>query len=154
VNCEICRHLAERADEPFVVRTTQHWHVSLAHDQLYLGRAYVTARFHAGRMSDLPPEARAEFYEDVWPDYELRVEKAFGAADPFNWTYLNNNAYKNAMANPHVHWHVRPRYAWAPHALGQIWLDPNYGHHYARDNHRKVNNDILARLAGLLREVR
>jgi diadenosine tetraphosphate (Ap4A) HIT family hydrolase len=154
MNCKICQGIAAEIDEAFVVRTAKYWRVALAHDQLYLGRAYVTARFHVGQMSVLPQKVRAEFYNGVWIDYERRVKRAFGPAESFDWTCLNNGDFSTALANPHVHWDVRPRYAHAPKALGYTWPDPNFGHHYqlSYQNPRKVNDDVLARLAQLLRE--
>lgn len=53
-------------------------------------------------------------------------------ADVFNWMYFMNNVYQEENPNPHVHWHVRPRYKNPVLFDGQEFTDPDFGKNYDR----------------------
>ena len=42
-----------------------------------------------------------------------------------------NSFYKEAAPDPHLHIHVRPRYAKPVMINGNIYTDSEFGHHYA-----------------------
>ena len=42
-----------------------------------------------------------------------------------------NSFYKEAEPNPHLHIHVRPRYAKPVLLNGKVYPDGEFGHHYA-----------------------
>jgi diadenosine tetraphosphate (Ap4A) HIT family hydrolase len=147
--CDICRLLAQpnRADE--VIFATMWWRVTLAPEQSYLGRVYVTARAHAGNISQLSPAAWIDL-QAVIGRYEQIVRRAFGATH-VNWGCLLNNAYAEPEPHPHVHWHGRPRYREAPRLNGRAWPDPNYPAHYTLERPRLVGAKNLTAIAGQLR---
>ena len=41
-----------------------------------------------------------------------------------------NDAYKSTAPQPHVHFHVRPRYAAAVSVEGKAYRDEEFAHHY------------------------
>ena len=146
-NCDICGHLQSGANQ---VALTDYWAVLLAPDQGYLGRCYVTLREHKGSLADLS--------EDEWVDYagivrklEHSVAEAFGAA-PSNWACMMNNAYRQTPANPHVHWHFRPRYNKSYTLNGVTFDDPLYGHHYDRDQRKTVDSRTFELIRETLQE--
>ena len=99
-------------------------------DQYYLGRGLVILKEEKGSLSDLTTEEWIDFSKVV-KRYESALKQAFNAT-MFNWTCLMNNAYKQNPYNPHVHWHVRPRYDHKVIFEGVEWEDKEFGHHYAR----------------------
>jgi len=123
--CEVCDALA--TDEPRVL-VTPYWRVTLASDQGYLGRAFVSANRHVGSLSDLTPDEWTNL-QQVISSYESAIKSVFGAV-LFNWGCLMNNAFKVADPAPHVHWHVRPRYDRPITVDGRTYTDPNFAHHY------------------------
>ncbi len=86
---------------------------------------------------------------DQWNDFsqvvkqlESACKKAFGAT-MFNWTCLMNHAYRNDPPNPHVHWHVRPRYNKPVTFAGELFEDKAFGSHYERGTERKVSEGVI-----------
>ena len=63
----------------------------------------------------------------------------------FNWSCLMNNAYQVSPAKPQVHWHFRARYENTVNFAGQMFTDPNFGHHAlsSEDKVRKVPRKFL-----------
>jgi diadenosine tetraphosphate (Ap4A) HIT family hydrolase len=145
-NCEICPILA--TSEPGLVFETPHWRVTLAKDQTYLGRAFVTAKRHAPNLSALTT-GEWDGLKRVIAEYEQAVTAAFGAT-LFNWGCLMNDTFKSDEPAPHVHWHVRPRYRDTVIANGQAFADPNFAHHYDRHSQREADGTERAALADLI----
>jgi diadenosine tetraphosphate (Ap4A) HIT family hydrolase len=75
-------------------------------------------------------------------EFEAGIKVAFGA-DLFNWACLMNNAFKTPHPQPHVHWHVWPRYR-RPVQIGtHTFTDPNFGHHYDKHAETLVDSKAL-----------
>jgi diadenosine tetraphosphate (Ap4A) HIT family hydrolase len=80
----------------------EHWIVLLRPAQPTAGSLVLAAKSDATAFSDLSPEAFAELAEVI-----SAVERALGATvapDKFNYLML-------MMVDPHVHFHIIPRYA-------------------------------------------
>lgn len=88
----------------------EHWVVLLRPAQPTLGSLIVAARSEATIFPDLPPAAFAEL-ATVTADLERVVRKA---VDPAKINYL-----MLMMVDPHVHFHVIPRYE-GTRSLGDI----------------------------------
>jgi len=131
---------------------TEYWRVDLAEDQLYLGRCYVPLKRSCGDLAEVSEEEILDFLVVV-RRFECGVREAFGAT-MFNWACLMNNAYQEPDLKPQVHWHVRPRYAQPTAVAGETFADPNFGHHYLREDTDKriVSSEMLAAIARTLRE--
>ncbi len=147
MGCEFCE-LTE-ADKQDILFVSAHWTAFLSRDQLYLGRSVIGANRHVAALSDLTsPE---------WEDLRAvicRVEAVCRSvlnASMFNWTCLMNDAYKRDPANPHVHLHVRPRYAIAPSFRGIPFPDPNFGQHYQRNSDLHLPVELRDDLCHVLR---
>ncbi|HVA69253.1 MAG TPA: HIT family protein [Candidatus Binataceae bacterium] len=130
--CGICA-LIERARDAsfadFVAELPNSW-VILGDAQFYRGYCVLLAKTHATEMHLLePPEARALF------DEVLAVGRAIALVTKplkLNYECLGN-------VEPHVHWHVFPRYESDPMRLAPIWTRP--------EAERKVSLDETARHA-------
>ena len=136
--CDICKHLQ---DETGRLLATDKWVVTLAPDQGYLGRCYVTLRSHKGSLSELT-NAEWQEYIHLVPRLEKACRQAFNAS-PFNWACMMNNSYQAMPANPHVHWHFRPRYAEPVTLAGVRFADPQFEYHYDCDQRRTVEPDVF-----------
>lgn len=139
-DCEVCEFLPN--NDP--IFETDKWAVSLAPDQGYLGRCFVTLKDHKGDMSDLTDEEWREFI-DIVKKLEARLRKAFGAT-LFNWSCLMNNAFQVTPARPHVHWHVRPRYELPVNFEGEEFVDPLFGHHYDSLQSKKPDDEMMNKI--------
>ncbi len=144
--CDICAVLA--ADEQVVVFETASWRVSLAPDQYYLGRAYVTSLRHVPELSGL---STAEFKElwEVIRRYEKAAKQNLDATH-VTWMALMNNAYRVSRPLPHVHWHVRPRYAHPVRIGDKVFDDPEFGNHHQRDMEDVVSIELLREICAQL----
>jgi diadenosine tetraphosphate (Ap4A) HIT family hydrolase len=84
-----------------LVTAYRHWLVLLRPEQPTLGSLVLASTSDAGAFSLLPPEAFAEL-RTVIADIEAALKSAV-AYEKINYLML-------MMVDPHVHWHVVPRY--------------------------------------------
>ena len=145
--CNICPLL----DNPkHQILVTDHWAVNLGTDQLYLGRAYVTAREHKGSLMEMSPEEWSDL-GIVVRGMERAYKEAFGAV-PVNWTAMMNHSYKKEVVDPHLYWHVFPRYKNPVTLAGITFNDDAYGEHYLLEPTRIVDDAVLTEIAAKLKQ--
>ena len=130
---------------------TKHWRITLTSDQTYLGRSYMDLKGERGSLSELTQEEIIDFFEFV-KKFESTLKRAFGAV-MFNWTCLMNDAYKEKPYNPHVHFHVRPRYDKEVEFAGETFADPNFAEHYKRGVKREVSDEIRKQIIEKIKKV-
>ena len=120
--------------DPETVAFTEHWKIVLHPSQCGLGNVLLATRRHVPRMADLS-DIEAQEFQAVLRVLEPALERAFGA-QLINLAYQRNWAYRahdpgppflNGQPNPHVHWHVTPRYAQPVEFRGLTFTDPTYG---------------------------
>ena len=99
----------------------------------------------------------SELSKEEWDDFRRLVrklenayQKALGAG-PFNWSCLMNNAYKEKPYNPHVHWHLIPRYEKPVTINDTILIDEEFGHMFAPKKERIVDERIVEEIAEKIR---
>lgn len=138
-------------DDHKILFETEHWKVILMDEQSYLGRSVVVLKGSRGDLADLSEEELIDFL-GVVRRYESLLRRVFGAT-MFNWACLMNNAYQDPDPKPHVHWHVRPRYKDPVHLAGEVFEDPNFGHHYLRgsEGDKIVSSELLQKISETLR---
>jgi len=139
--CGICA-LIERARsgsfDDFVAELPRSWLI-LGDAQFYRGYCVLLAKRHASEPFLMP---RGEVHELL--DELLAVGKALSAVVKplkLNYECLGNQ-------EPHVHWHVFPRYREDPQRLAPVWLRP--------ESERKVplqDSDRRALIAALRTEI-
>ena len=129
---------------------TKNWQVFLTPDQTYIGRGYVSLKREAGSLSELTQEEVIDFFELV-KKFESALKQVFDAT-MFNWTCLMNNAYKEKPYNPHVHFHVRPRYDKEVEFAGEIFADPNFAEHYKRGIMNKVSDEVRKQIIDKIKD--
>lgn len=137
-NCRICK-----ANNSFY--ETKFWKISISEDQTYLGRCYVALKRHCGDLKDLTDEEIIDF-RDLVNKLETAIRKSFNAT-MFNWTCLMNNAYQEKNPEPHVHWHMRPRYELKITFENEVFEDVEFGQHYLREGKHNVSEDLRNKIA-------
>ncbi|WP_291202983.1 HIT domain-containing protein [Hyphomonas sp.] len=94
-----------------------YWSVQARPKQATLGALVILAHGPATAFSELPPNAFAELAEVV-EDVETTTVKTFGN-DKINYLML-------MMVDPHVHFHVLPRYKAPAVFEGESYPDPGW----------------------------
>ena len=126
IDCTACKIIP---NTKFVIFESDYWIISLASDQHWLGRSYVTSKKHVESLSELSASSWSGL-KVVIECYEKKLKQVFGAR-LFNWSCLMNDAYSKAPYGPtHVHWHVRPRYENSILFSGIEFKDQEFGKHY------------------------
>jgi diadenosine tetraphosphate (Ap4A) HIT family hydrolase len=92
-----------------LVAEYRHWVVLLRPQQPTLGSLVLAARSDVTSFSDLPAEAFSELHRAV-SDIEAALGRTIG--------YAKINYLMLMMVDPHVHWHVIPRYEGVREAQG------------------------------------
>ncbi len=100
-----------------LVRDYRHWCVLLRQTQVTLGALILGAKGEERAFSEVPPEAFAELPR-IASDIE-RGLKAFRPYDRINYLML-------MMVDPHVHFHVLPRYGAAQEFEGLSFADSGW----------------------------
>ena len=132
--CSFCQ-----SDTRGIIHSTKYWNIFLSDDQTYLGRSIIVLKRHCKDLAELKKEEWLDFI-GVVKIFESSLRKSFQAM-MFNWTCLMNDAYKDKNPQPHVHWHVRPRYNHPVKIAGLIFEDKDFAHHYARGTDRKLSGN-------------
>jgi len=114
----------------------EHTYFVVGDHQFHEGYALVLLKEHIREPFELSPEVQREHFAEV-----MRAAKAL--QDTFRPWKLNYSCYGNA--EPHVHWHIFPRYEGDPNR-GNPWRDA------ARFSERSITpeqaREIAARVRG------
>ena len=146
--CEICGFVAGRQH---ILLEVECWMVFLHPDQYHLGRSVVTLKRHCAALSQVNAVEWREF-EKLVGLMEMGVSKAF-RPDLFNWTCLMNLAFQEEPPQPHVHWHLRPRYRDKRNVEGWEFEDREFGHHYDEGKASFVEAKVFCRIESAIKKV-
>jgi diadenosine tetraphosphate (Ap4A) HIT family hydrolase len=148
--CDACNFLNNPTPETQLL-VTPYWSVGIdGKNHAYLGRAYVTLKQHKPSLSSLDQQEWADFQELV-KKLEKAYKDAFGA-EPLNWGCFMNHAFRSEPYNPHVHWHIYPRYKTAQEIDGITFDDPLFGNFYDNTAERLVSEETVSKIASELRQ--
>jgi diadenosine tetraphosphate (Ap4A) HIT family hydrolase len=117
--CDLCARIerTERGENPFAVARTTTGYVALGDAQYYEGYTVFAAKRCVGELHLLPGAERDAHLHEM----ALVAEAVFTAFEPRK---LNYELLGNAV--PHLHWHLFPRHAADPRAIGPVWEDPEF----------------------------
>jgi len=109
---------------------TPYWIIFLAPNQSNIGTCVIALKRHYGSLSGLKDEEWVDFGRTV-KQLENTFKKVFKPT-LFNWGALMNADYLNENPDPHVHWHLIPRYKEKIEFGGIIFEDPYFGSMHPR----------------------
>ncbi len=145
--CEFCE-LNKKNNDEFLLAETEHWKIYLADEQNYPGRCIIPLKRHVSRLSELTREEWDDFHKVVCA-VETALIAQLGSTN-LNWTCLMNGGYAVEPSNPHVHFHLIPRYRNSITIGNQTFIDENFGDHYKVGNSWRVNMDGRNELVSVL----
>ena len=96
----------------------EHWSVSVATEQNYLGKCIVALRRHEEDFLALKAEEREEMWETARAVRDALAQ--LFAPDHFNYQVLGNSVR-------HVHMHLTPRYREPREFAGERFVDEHWG---------------------------
>lgn len=114
-----------------IIIETKYWRAILNQYQSYLGRVVVILKEHKQSLSEVSSDEAVDFFY-INRILETAIKQAFNA-EMFNTTCMTNNAFARGV-EPHVHFHIRPRYSHPIIFDGQTFVDKEFGKHYDRTN--------------------
>jgi diadenosine tetraphosphate (Ap4A) HIT family hydrolase len=128
MTCEICPIITSPSQDEQDAHLYEgaYWRATLrVSDQRLIGTSFITAKRHIETLSELQSPEQIEFF-DVHTILEIALRQAFGA-QVINTSCLMNLAYREPQSKPHVHWHLKPRYAEPVIFQGVTFTDPAFG---------------------------
>jgi diadenosine tetraphosphate (Ap4A) HIT family hydrolase len=114
--CLICERvaLAKGGNSPFVIAEMERSYFVVGDHQWHEGYALVLLKEHVREPFELEPDVQREHFREV-----MRAAQALYTT--FRPRKMNFSCYGNA--EPHVHWHLVPRYKEDPHPTKDPWED-------------------------------
>ena len=144
MSCEICPIISDPSRDERALRILEgeYWRATLRRDQSLLGTTFITAKRHVESLAELSTDEWQEF-TSFNTQVELAIKRAFGA-HVINTSCLMNHAFKDESPQPHVHWHLKPRYSSAVTFNSQTFTDPAFGNYLSGDHPRLIVSQDLA----------
>ena len=105
---------AKERRNPHLIAEMDHSYFVVGDHQFHQGYALVLLKEHVREPFDLSPQVQSEHFREV-----MRAAEALN--DTFKPWKMNFSCYGNA--EPHVHWHVVPRYQGDPHIRSDPWRE-------------------------------
>lgn len=136
--CFICERIAlwQAGENPYVIAEFKHSIFVVGDHQYFPGYSLILYKQHVREMLDLPPQIQTELFEEVMRGTRALVET-------FHPWKMNHASYGNAQ--PHIHWHLIPRYADDPNRLKPPFQMASEFHH------RIIDSDEAAAVAARIR---
>lgn len=126
------------------VYESKYWIVKLNKDQYHLWRLVFILKRDCETLSDLSEEEFLD-YRKLVIKFEIALKKAFWAT-MFNWACLMNRWYKTKPYNPHIHFHLKPRYEKVVKFNGVTFTDKDFWSHYDFKNKKFVEGALLLKI--------
>jgi diadenosine tetraphosphate (Ap4A) HIT family hydrolase len=156
----VCISCTAPEHDPSTFAVSEHWKVVLHPDQTVPGSLLIVSLRHVPKLSELSTAEAAEFFE-LATVVERALEAEVGAT-MVNFSCLRNWAFRevnpvppllDGHPNPHVHWHVAPRYRRSVTIGGDEFIDHQYGEELrweARYVVEEVRTELIRRLTNAL----
>lgn len=126
MKCEFCS-LSE-TDKKYFLCDTDFFDAYLADNQNYVGRCIIVCKRHCQSIKALN-DAEWLSLKALISKLEDAIRDALGA-DMFNCTCLMNDVYKQKSPDPHLHFHLIPRYSKPVEIGNSVYVDKEWAHHY------------------------
>lgn len=114
-NCLICQRIQDIKNDknPFFVKELKTGYVVLEDNQFYKGYTIFLCKKHVFELHELDEEFKNEFLKEM-SNVSEAVFKAFKPVK-LNYELLGNK-------DPHLHWHIIPRYKNDPNLQMPVWV--------------------------------
>lgn len=113
-NCLICERIKKIKDDtnPFFVLELETGYVVIGDFQFYKGYTLFLCKKHVGELHELDKEFKEKFLSEM----SIVSEAVFNIFKPkkLNCELLGNS-------DPHLHWHIFPRYPNDPNPIDPVW---------------------------------
>jgi diadenosine tetraphosphate (Ap4A) HIT family hydrolase len=149
-NTEKCIGCDWQPNQAEPIANSRYWRADLIENQAYLGRSILSLKRHVERVSDLTAEEWIEL-KDLINQFEMALTKVLGATS-FNWTVLMNDAYKMEDPKPHVHFHLWPRHRNEAVVNEEVFVDPNFAHHYDKNAQHIVSPETFEAISNKIKQ--
>lgn len=126
-HCQFCELIRNKEYE-FLLFESRYWKSYLSFQQHYPGRSIIVCKRHVETFDLLT--------DNELIDYKKHFSKLTSALKQrldvtcFNVALLMNGAYAEKPYNPHVHFHIIPRYDHEIDVFGHVFSDETFGNHY------------------------
>ncbi len=126
-DCWVCQNLHQSTN--LIIRETKTSIAKLNPDQLFPGYTFVTLKWHEEHLTSLSPRDQHRFLEDMTTTANT-LNKAL-KPDRMNYELLGN-------AQPHLHWHLIPRYTTDPMWGRPVWAGNRRRRRLTEDAYREL----------------
>lgn len=136
--CTICDRLAhyQTGLNPYCIHEFEHSIFVIGDHQYHRGYAQVILKQHVIELHELVPSVQAAHFQEVMIATDALVKT-------FQPSKMNHACYGNL--DPHLHWHLFPRYTSDPDHQKQPWL------HAAEFPHHRIDESTARELAARVR---
>ncbi len=134
-DCWICQGLREPAH--LILYESKTSLAKLNPDQLFRGYTFLTMKWHEEQLHQLPNKQQTSFLQDA-----TTIGKALAKTlepDRVNYELLGN-------AQPHLHWHIIPRYRTDPMWGRPIWAGNRPRKRLTREDYEQLKRTIQSHL--------
>lgn len=141
--CTICRRVSlwREGRNPYFIHEFEHSIFIVGDHRFHRGYCLLLLKDHVRELHELAPSVQVEMFEEL-----MRAGRAL--VDTFNPWKMNYSCYGNV--DPHIHWHLIPRYDTEPDHLNHPWLhasefkDHPVDSETARDLADKIKANLIA----------
>ena len=152
MTCEICTILKNPSSDELTLRIEdgEFWHTTLRLDQEYLGTVFITAKRHVASLPDVTAAEEQEFI--AMRNRIIRAQMQEFGAKVVNVSCLMNHAFTaEGGSSPHVHYHLKPRYAQPIERFGRTFVDRQFGAYIKEKYSNVVDNETAREIVAVLR---
>ena len=140
-SCSICRRVSlwQDGENPHFIHEFEHSIFVLGDHQFHKGYSLLLLKEHVRELHELEPNVQVALFQEL-----MAAARAVSAA--FKPWKMNYSCYGNV--DPHIHWHLFPRYDSEPDYLNHPWLHSAEFKDYPVDSEtaRELGEKIKAHL--------
>jgi diadenosine tetraphosphate (Ap4A) HIT family hydrolase len=136
--CSICQRVSlwRSGQNPFFIHEFKNSILLVGDHQFHKGYSLLLLKEHVRELHELTPPAQAELFQEL-------MQAGRALVDTFNPWKMNYSCYGNV--DPHIHWHLFPRYETEPDHMNHPWL------HAAKFKEHLIDSQAAITLADSIR---
>jgi diadenosine tetraphosphate (Ap4A) HIT family hydrolase len=113
--CSICQRISlwQSGHNPFVIHEFENSILIVGDHQFHKGYSLLLLKEHVRELHELTPAVQAALFREL-------MQAGRALVNTFNPWKMNYSCYGNL--DPHIHWHLFPRYETEPDHMNHPWL--------------------------------